>query len=187
MNFSTKKSALMALAVVAVLLILVLQLGVSSPAQGAFKLEGSWVARVTSYNGIPGEYPFQWSYILAPNASGRNAAVRASIDIGFPGNPYLPSDFNTPIIGEMVQTGPKTVEFNSYWYGIIEGEINQIGHIGRSYGTGTVLEPGKIEVEHNFQIFLASADVDGDGFPEGPPIDEFTVTTMDTRMPSPAW
>jgi hypothetical protein len=186
MNILRQKSTVLLFVFIVVLSVLVLQIGLSAPAQGAFKLEGAWVAKVTSFDGVPDEYPFQWSYILAPNASGKSAAIHASIDIGFP-NSLLPSDFSSPIIGEMVQTGPNTASFNSYWYSIKDGPIRQIVSIGRSYGTATFLEQGVVEGEHNFQIFLPSADADGDGFPEGMPIKEFTVTTLDTRIPSPEW
>jgi hypothetical protein len=167
-----------------VILGLGLALEAESPAQSPFKLEGAWVARVISLKGVPGPYPFQWSYILAPDASGRSASIHASIDVGFPPDPLLPHDFSSPIIGEIIQTGPDTAEFNSYWYGIKKDVINKIVYIGRVHGKITCLEPGLLEVEHNFQIFLPGADLNGDGFPEGMPVKEFKAVTRDTRIPS---
>ncbi len=158
----------------------------ADPGEGALKLEGAWVARVVNYQGKPGQYPFQWSYILAPDPSGRSATIHGSIDVGFPQNPLLPYDFYTPIIGEIVQTGPNTAVFNSHWYYIVKGQINQIVAIGRNFGEVEFMESGKSEGTHHIEIYLPSADTNGDGIPEGSPITQFTVTTVDTRIPPPA-
>jgi hypothetical protein len=102
----------------------------------------------------------------------------------------MPVDFNSPIIGEVVMTGSDTFEFNTYWYAIKKGippAVNQIVHIGRAYGEGRSLSPGKVEFTHNFEIYLPAQDADGDGLPDPgqTPVRTFTVTTIDTRIPSP--
>ena len=188
MTIGRKKAFLTLFVFAAVLLGLALLFGATSRTQGVFKLEGSWVARVDSFEGVPGPYPFQWSYVLAPDASGRSASIHGSIDVGFPTmDPSMAHDFSTPIIGEIVQTGPDTADFDSYWYAIRKGPINQIVYIGRAHGTVICLEPGILQVEHNFQIYPPDADFNGDGFPEGPDVKHFMVTTRDTRIPSVAW
>jgi hypothetical protein len=146
--------------------------------QGAIKLEGAWIARVTSSPFPPGLY--QWTYILAPGASGRVASIHGSVDVSFPA--AIPHDQATPLLGEIRQTGPDTAAFNSFWYGLNQGVVV---FIGRSWGTARFLEPGKAEVQHNFAFYLPSADVDGDGLPDGPPVAVFSATSHDTRVPSP--
>ncbi len=175
-------TALVAAAAVFVLAALIFA---SGRGEGSVKLEGAWVARVVSYQGNPGQYPYQWSYVLAPDPSGRSAALRGSIDVGFPQNPLLPFDFHSPFIGEITQTGPETANFNTYWYEIRNGPINEIVAIGRSWGETRFVEPGKAESTHHFEFYLPSADTNGDGIPEGSPIAQFTVTTVDTRIPPP--
>jgi hypothetical protein len=84
----------------------------ATAAEGAFKLEGAWVAKVV---GIPA----QWSYVLVPDSSGRYAALEGSLDIGFSLGPlFPPSDKTSLLMANLVMTGPKTGKFNSVWYGI---------------------------------------------------------------------
>jgi hypothetical protein len=147
-------------------------------APGALKLEGAWIARVTSSPFPPG--PYQWTYILAPASSGRVASIHGSVDVGFPGG--IPHDRTTPVIGEIRQTGPDTTAFNTMWYGLNQGVVV---FIGRAWGTARYLGPDRAEGHHNFEIYLPSADVDGDGLPDGPPAAAFSVTSQDTRVPSP--
>jgi hypothetical protein len=144
---------------------------------GAIKLEGAWIARVTSSPFPPGLY--QWTYILAPSSSGRTASIHGSVDVAFPAG--IPHDKTTPLLGEIRQPGPDTAAFNSIWYGVNQGVVV---FIGRSWGTVRFLGPGKAEVQHNFEFYLPSADVDGDGLPDGPPAAAFSATTQDTRVPS---
>jgi len=146
--------------------------------QGAIKLEGAWIARVTSSPFPPG--PYQWTYILAPASSGRVAGIHGSVDVAFPGG--IPHDGTTPIIGEIRKTGPDPAAYNSIWYGLSQGAVV---FIGRSWGTVRYFGPGRAEGQHNFEIYLPSADVDGDGLPDGPPVAAFGVTSLDTRVPSP--
>jgi hypothetical protein len=146
--------------------------------RGAIKLEGAWIARVTSSPFPPG--PYQWTYVLARDSSGRSASIHGSLDVGFPGG--IPHDRTTPLIGEVRQTGPDTAAFNSIWYGLNQGAVV---FIGRSWGTVRFFGTDKADVQHNFEIYLPSADVDGDGLPDGPPAAAFGVTSLDTRVPSP--
>jgi hypothetical protein len=177
----SKKKILIRVAAVAIFL-LAAQVNASETGPGAFKLEGAWIARVVSVDGQHGEYPFQWSYVLSPSPSGNSASIHGSIDVGFPDG--LDVDFTTPIIGEIVKTGPHTAAFNSYWYEI---KNYQIVEIGRAWGESEFVKPGMAEVTHHFEIYLSAADGDGDGLPDpgSEPILEFTATTHDRRIPSP--
>jgi hypothetical protein len=65
---------------------------------------------------------------------------------------------------------------------------NQVVSICTVSGVARSVAPGKAEVANDFKIYPASADADGDGFPDegSTPINSFTVTTLDMRIPSPA-
>ncbi len=173
--------------VVAIVLARVGWMGASAQDQGAFKLEGAWIARVTSFNGNPWSALTQWSYVIAANASGRKGTIHGSIDVPFPiANPATAADYSTPITGEVVQTGPDTLADKSIWYAIRKTyPVHQILNIGTATSEGKWLGPDKIEWTVHFAIYLPSADTDGDGIPEADsvPIASFTVTTLDTRLP----
>ena len=79
-------------------------------ANGAVKLEGAWIAR-----GV--EAPVQWTYVLSPDPSGRQASLHGSIDVGL-GASSFGADYPSPLIGNLILTGPDTARFNSVWYGI---------------------------------------------------------------------
>ncbi|MBZ5499858.1 MAG: hypothetical protein LAP85_25960 [Acidobacteriia bacterium] len=190
MFFSRRKLIMAAVVAAAAAIVLVTQIGASNSDQGAMKLEGAWVARVTSMNGHPFPAVSQWSYVFSPDASGRSAAIHGSIDVGFFPNQPGNTTFSTPLIGEAVSTGPDTATFKVIWYTISQsgpGQFNQVVLIGTASGAARSVGPGKVEVTDDFKIYLASADADGDGFPDegSTPIRSFTVTTLDTRIPSP--
>ena len=187
MLFSRKKIIMATVVAVAAIIVLVTQIGASGSGQGALKLEGAWVSRVTSVEGIAGKYPFQWSWVMAPDASGRRGTLHGSVDVGFGQSAEIGGDFVTPLIGEFVLTGPDTAAFNSYWYGIKKGAVNQIVSIGRSWGETRSTGPGKSETTYHFEIYPASEDSDGDGFPDAgaAPVKQFIVTSEDTRIPPP--
>lgn len=150
---------------------------------GRNRLEGAWVARVTGLDGVPPgtPLPFQWSYVLSPSASGRRASLHGSVDVPFP--PTVAYDYVTPIIGDMVQTGPHTTAYTAIWYVIrSDSPVNQIVLIGTASGEGRRIAPDKLEGTHHFAFYLPSADVDGDGFPDGSPINTFNATTLDSRV-----
>lgn len=152
--------------------------------QGGLKLEGAWVARVSSMEGVPTgtPLPFQWNYVLVPSASGRRASLHGSVVVGFP--QAIPADFASPIIGEMIQTGPDTVAFTTIWHHVRTGSpVDQVVLIGMARGEARSIGPGKVEATHQFALYLPSADADGDGLPEGVPIMTFEVTSIDTRVP----
>lgn len=152
--------------------------------QGGLKLEGAWVARVSSMEGVPTgtPLPFQWNYVLVPSASGRRASLHGSVVVAFP--LAIPSDFASPIIGEMIVTGPDTIAFTTIWHHVRTGSpVDQVVLIGMARGEARFIEPGKVEATHQFALYLPSADADGDGLPEGVPIMTFQVTSIDTRVP----
>ncbi len=173
------------LAIMTVAMLIVPRIVASGQDQGAYKLEGAWIARVSGMDGIPAgtPLPFQWSYVVAPSASGRRASIHGSVDVAFPQS-ILAFDFASPIVGEMVQTGPDTVAFSAVWYHIVRSSpVDQIVLIGTARGEGRFTAPGQVEGTHHFAFYLPSADTDGDGLPEGPPVATFDATTMDTRVP----
>jgi hypothetical protein len=152
--------------------------------QGGFKLEGVWVARASSMEGVPTgtPLPFQWNYVLVPSASGRRASLHGSVVVAFP--QVITSDFVSPLIGEVIQTGPDTFAFTTIWHHVRTGSpANQVVLIGMARGEARFIESGKLEATHHFALYLPSADADGDGLPEGVPFMTFEVTSVDTRVP----
>jgi len=179
---TSKKKTLIMVAAVAIFL-LAAQVTGSEAGSGAFKLEGAWIARVVEGDLPPDSPQVQWSYVLAPSPSGNSASLHGSVDVAFapPGGEY---DFITPLIGEVVKTGPRTAVSNAYYYLIKD---NEIVLIGRALGEMVFLEPGVAKVTILFEDYLPTQDGDGDGLPD-PGQDPFatsTYTTRDRRIPSP--
>ena len=97
MSFNRRLVIIPTLAIMTVAMLIVPRIVASGQDQGAYKLEGAWIARVTSMDGVPAgtPLPFQWSYVLAPSASGRRATIHASVDVAFPQS-ILAFDFASP-------------------------------------------------------------------------------------------
>jgi hypothetical protein len=159
-----------------------LDAGAADAKMGASKLEGAWVAKVQ-------EAPLQWSYVLVPDASGQRASLHGSIDVGL--LTFGPNVTTTPLIGELVMTGPDSAKFFSVWYGrtAAAGPLNAtIVYIGVNQGIVKFTGPGKGASTHQITYYLPSSDADGDGYPDAgstpiaPPVN---LTSMDTRVPSP--
>jgi hypothetical protein len=162
----------------------------NSPAQSAagksqvFKLEGAWIAKVVGM-------PMQWAYTVSPDPSGRRAALAGSIHVPIPPqaiNPALFADweYNTDMVGELVMTGPDTVEFTAVWYGMKKGfPFDQIVLIGVNSGQGRFTEPGKMTGTHNLGMYAPGTDGDGDGLPDPgqDPAVCLPATSIDTRVP----
>ena len=183
------------------LVVLALTLGLSAPVladkdDGAFKLEGAWVAKVL---GAPG----QWSYMISSDPSGKRGAGHGSVDVGFRANficglngfptEFELTDSESPILVSMLMTGPDTVAYNSIWYGLkdlgpLSPIVNEIVLIGTVTGELEVVAPGKMQGTHNFALYTPDADIDPvDGFPDeaAVPVCEFQLFTVDTRLPMP--
>jgi len=183
MRFNGRWIIALGVASLVVTMLLFPRITASDPAQGSLKLEGAWIAKVTSLDGVaPGtSLPFQWSYVLAPSVSGRVASLHGSVNVPFP--PLIPYDVLTPVVGELIQTGPDTTAFTSIWYGVRKGfPVDEIVLIGTSRGEARFIAPGRLEATHHFAVYLPNADADGDGIPEGEPVATFDATTMDTRV-----
>lgn len=180
------------------LVILTLTFGLSVSAMageghGAYKLDGAWVAKV---NGPPGG---QWSYVLTADPSGRRASGHGSIDLGFNiellfGPIFEPNDSNSPILVNLVMTGPDTASYYAIWYGLkdlgpSDALTAEIVFIGVVSGEIEFVGPGKANGTHNFALYYPWQDDDGDGFPDegetAPLIFPFPVSTVDTRLPLP--
>ena len=172
-------------------------LALAAPAtadDGAYKLGGAWVARVYE-EGVP--FAGQWTYVVTADPSGRRAAGYGSIDSGLNVEKMMPgafeaSDFDSPILVEIVKTGPRTASYYSIWYALKDLDANQditrvITMIGVVTGELEFVEPGKTVGTHKFALYRPDQDIDGDGFPdEGQTTPyEFELTTMDTRLPAP--
>ena len=173
-------AALAALSAATAGLVITTQAGIAGQEERAIKLEGTWIARVTT-----GGFPVtpQWTYLLVPDPSGRRASILGSVDAGF-GTPGV--DHDSPLLGEAVQTGPDTADFNVVWH-----RMDAPGHIlaiGTASGTVTYAAPGKAAAVSHFAIYPPTADADGDGLPDPDTTvvpTAFTLTTTDTRVPSP--
>ncbi len=159
------------------------------------KFQGAWVARVATIDDEPAPATIQWSYVLAPDNSGRRATIHGSVDMGFPGS-LVPANYTSPLMGELVITGPGTAAFDSLWYWVQKypDGSSVLVAIGRAYGTAVFDEPGKTTATHHFEIYLPGVDADDDGIPDCLPdcsaspylVRSFTAVTHDTRMPGPA-
>jgi len=186
MKLHRLKMAVVTVMTISACLLLAAPTAMADKGFGANKLEGAWVAKVV---GMPG----QWSYVLAPDSSGRRAALAGSIDVGFSLAPLFgATDRTSLLMANLVMTGPKTGVFNSVWYGLREVPppspvTDEVLWIGTSTGTFTFVAPGKIEVLHNFAFYAPSADADGDGLPDpdAAPVHTVQLSTVDTRMPLP--
>jgi hypothetical protein len=154
-------------------------------AGNANKLEGAWVARVVE---VPGG---QWSYVVSPDPSGRRATGHGTIDVGLyvPGIDEL-ADGPSPLLIDVVMTGPDTAKFNSIWYGLkkVSGGMTtaEVAYIGVNWGELKFVAPNKLEGTHNIEYYLPSADADHDGMPDpgAVPVGGAQVHTVDTRLPS---
>jgi len=130
------------------------------------KLEpGVWIAKVVE---VPGA---QWSYIVAPDPSGRHAAAHGTVEVGI----YIEAldaitDKTSPLLVDIVMTGPRAAKFNSVWYGLqeIAGPYTnaQVLYIGVNHGEIQFVGPGKAEGTHNIEYYWASQDADNDGLPD---------------------
>ncbi|MGE5361589.1 MAG: hypothetical protein ACM3NQ_21445 [Bacteroidales bacterium] len=156
------------------------------------KLAGAWVARVATIDDEPAPATVQWSYVVAPDNSGRRATFHGSVDMGFPGS-LVPANYTSPLMGELVITGPDTAAFDSLWYWVQKDPDGSsvLVAIGRASGTAVYDEPGKATVTDHFEIYLSGVDADKDGIPDCLPdcsaspylVKSFTVVSHDTRMP----
>jgi hypothetical protein len=160
------------------------------PAPAAAKLEGAWIAKVVEVEGQLVAPPSQWTYVLSPDSSGRRASGHGTIDVGL----YTPldemADAVSPLLIDLVMTGPTTGTFNSVWYGLKKGPTSvgttaEIIYIGVNHGDINMVAPGKSKNTHNIAFYGPESDEDHDGLPDAgaqplaPPI---VVHTEDTRL-----
>ena len=178
---------------ISVCLLLASPMAMADKAAAAHKLGGAWVARVI---GTP--LPAGWSYVVVADPSGTRASGHGSVDLGFSaeailGYPYFePTDSASPILIEIVRTGPQSAAYNSVYYGLKRldpsSPVNtQIVYIGVVKGDLEFLGPDKAQGTHNFELYYPEQDADGDGFPdegETTPF-KFTLYTIDTRLAAP--
>lgn len=187
MTIHSFKVALTAAMTVTACLLLTAPTALAGPE--AYKLEGAWVAKVI---GFPG----QWSYVLAPDASGRRASGHGSVDIGFDpavfGCQFAKANAETPILISLKMTGPDTGVAYSIWYALSSADpaATEIVFIGEVRTETKFVAPGRSESTHYFAFYLPSQDHDpADGFPDegetpacSAPV---PLYTLDTRLPAP--
>ena len=100
----------------------------------------------------------------------------------------MPADTSSPLIGEVVMTGPNSGKFTSLWYGINQTPVPHIVYIGMNNGEILFLDPGHVMGTSNIVFYLPSADADGDGIPDPdavPLAPAITLHTIDTRLSLP--
>jgi hypothetical protein len=143
---------------------------------GANKLEGAWVSKVQ-------EAPLQWSFVLVPDASGRRASLHGSIDVGLQN--FGPGVTTTPLIGELVMTGPASARFLSVWYGRMDspGPLNaSIVYIGVNRGEIKFTGPGKGLTTHQITYYWPLSDADGDGYPDAGATPDSSTSLRASRL-----
>jgi hypothetical protein len=170
--------ALIGLMATTAAVLLAAQVAAYGQTRGAGKLEGAWIARVTSSPFPPGLY--QWTYVLAPASSGRVASIHGSVDVAFP-NP-IPHDRTTPLLGEIVQTGPDTAAFNTIWYGLNQGVV----FIGRNLGHRPIPRTRQGGSPTQFRDSTSRLPMStATAFLTVRRLAAFSATSQDTRVPSP--
>ena len=124
--------------------------------------------------------------------------MHGSIDVGLAVFPD--SIGSSPLVGELVMTGPHSGRFSSVWY-VLGADTNGNGYgltakilaIGVNKGEWESIGPGKIRGWHHIAFYDPSTDTDGDGFPNlGPGVLPITppgelpeLTSFDTRISAP--
>ena len=150
----------------------------------AFKLEGTWIAKLAGTT-VPA-----WTYNISPSdPSGRRASFQAEMlaygDPTFGG--AFDAEYQTGFMGEAVLTGPNEAVFTIPNYGIKKvGGVPQLVYIVVDSGTIKRTAPGKVEVIHNLAIYLPAQDADGDGLPDqgqAPMVCVPNILSVDTRLP----
>jgi hypothetical protein len=185
------KVIIAALAAVTAAALLYTPVGIAGNATGAYKLGGVWIAKV---QGSPG----QWTYVVAPDPSGRRAVAHGHVEVG-PNVELVfgPYDRISPLLVDIEVTGPESASYNSIWYGMKDLELeppvpvgtpnSELVLIGVAKGTIAYMGPGKATAVHSFEWYFPAQDGDGDGLPDAgeDPVLTFQLTTVDTRLPSP--
>jgi hypothetical protein len=181
-----RKIALAALAVAVGTVLIATQAAWSGRDGEPPRLEGAWIAKVVGM-------PLQWTYVLSPSdPAAKSAAISGSIQVHVPPAVVAPGlfadlEYNSPIVGEIVMTGPDTTKFTAVWYGMKKGyPFNQIVYIGVNSGWGKFTGPGKSEGTHHLAFYYPSADGDGDGLPDPGAVPALCLPaagTIDTRVP----
>ena len=155
----------------------------------AYKLEGAWVAKCV-------EFPLQWSWVFAPDASGRQATGHVQFDVGpvVSDLGYGAATRNGHILVEAEMTGPDTVAATGVWYGLKEpstmfpGVVSaDIVYIGVDKAVFTFETPDRMMGVHIIEYYTPAQDADGDGFPDPDetPVSSTEITSVNTRHPGP--
>ncbi len=152
----------------------------------AYKLEGAWVAKCV-------EFPLQWSWVFAPDASARRASGHGEFDIGpvTPDLGYGVATRNSHILIKIEMTGPDTVESIGVWYGLREPSATLPGvvsadivYIGIDKAVFEFETPDRMLGVHIIEYYTPSQDADGDGFPDPGevPVSSTEITSVNTRL-----
>ena len=161
-----------------------------TPSPNSIKLEsGVWVSKVIGM-------PVQWNYVVSADPSGRHAAAFGTVDVSFYSALDALADESSPLLIDVVMTGPGTATFNSVWYGIknydvatatAKGVSGYVAYIGVNRGFLKFAAPGKAEGTHNICYYdpTTSDTNPADGFPDAGAVPfacPDTVYTVDTLL-----
>lgn len=99
----------------------------------------------------------------------------------------------SPLIGEVVMTGPRTAKFSSVWYVLGPGGSGlsaSILAIGTNHGEISFEGPGKVSGTHHLAFYAPASDADGDGYPDPDAVPlplplPSVIYTTETRVPAP--
>jgi len=149
-----------------------------------FRLEGTWMGRMTGTTTL--EYTLSFS---PSDPSGREASFQVSAvedDDPTLGGMFPDAEYETGFMGQAVVTGPNEAAYTLPYYGMRRvGGVSQIVYIAVDSGTMRRTGPGKTEVAHYVAFYYSNQDADGNGLPDKgqAPFLCFAATTIDTRLP----
>ncbi len=153
----------------------------SARSREPFKLEGAWIMK------FPGT-PITSVYTLSADTSGRRASISGSTIIGDPtffGS--FPAEWQSPLMGEAVVTGPNEGRYTAVSYGLKAGAegFPELVYILVDSGMVRDLGQGRTEHQHNLGVYLPFQDADGDGLPDAgqTPVACVPLTSISTRIP----
>lgn len=172
-------------------LLLVSQTAATRLSPTAVRLEGVWVSKV------PGT-PLQWTTKFSPiDSSGRHAVLSGSLQVAIPAQVMYPevvpeSDYNTPVYGEIIMTGPRVAKFTTVGYSIknvVPTEAypfaQKIAVIWLNFGEVEFTSAARAKTTHHVSYYYPEADANGDGIPDStaaPFLSFPPTTTVDTRL-----
>ncbi len=152
--------------------------------QGHYQLGGGWIfsAPDTIYTALQ----------IPLDPAGRTAAIRVhamTYDLGTAGLvTAFGADTLSESTGEAEMTGRNTAKWTLVAYGQAQGNPPQIRAICVSAGTLQFTGPNSLGILYTLKVYAATADADGDGFPDPDTLPAVTIpglTATAKRVPVP--